>query len=473
MKVTILTEGGSERGMGHITRCLAIRDGLMSRGAECAIFVNPDSPGMKLPYQEEYTELDWLRDGDGPEHALKGANFAVVDSYRADREDYDRISSIMGTKVVMIDDYDRIDYPEGNVVCPSIYGTKMPYKEKKGVRYWLGPGYIFLRKEFYDVPERKIRKEVRKVFITLGGSDRGALAGRISGEIDRLSGGRMEITATAGADKPFSPAEMVRAMMDADICVSGGGQTLHELARTGLPTVAIRLADNQKMNVEGWAAAGFVEYAGNAEDRDVHIKAASKIISLFPGEIRENRSRVGLALVDGKGALRMADKMFEAAGEDSTGMRLRPAEEKDVEDIWRWRNHPDVRKRSIDSREIHFSEHREWFAAQLADGSSTIYISETGSDKTGQARFNRTGQKEARISVNLNPEFFGRGFGTWLIRKATERFLEEAPAVKEVLAEILPDNPASVRAFEKAGYSPRGEGVSGGKKVRIFVMERI
>ncbi len=39
-------------------------------------------------------------------------------------------------------------------------------------------------------------------------------------------------------------------MLSSDVAISAGGQTLYELARTGTPTVAVSVADNQKKNVE-------------------------------------------------------------------------------------------------------------------------------------------------------------------------------------------------------------------------------
>ncbi|MDQ7082427.1 MAG: glycosyltransferase [Aquificota bacterium] len=56
-----------------------------------------------------------------------------------------------------------------------------------------------------------------------------------------------------------SAEEMKNLMLDADIAISAGGQTLYELARVGVPTIAVAVAENQMWNVSEWQEAGFIE----------------------------------------------------------------------------------------------------------------------------------------------------------------------------------------------------------------------
>ena len=44
---------------------------------------------------------------------------------------------------------------------------------------------------------------------------------------------------------------------------------VYELARVGVPTMALAVAENQMYNVIGWQKAGFIEYAGWWEDPDL------------------------------------------------------------------------------------------------------------------------------------------------------------------------------------------------------------
>jgi RimJ/RimL family protein N-acetyltransferase len=60
------------------------------------------------------------------------------------------------------------------------------------------------------------------------------------------------------------------------------------------------------------------------------------------------------------------------------------------------------------------------------------------------------------ISVVVDSEKRGRGYGTELIKNGTDRYIQTTE-VPRVDAYIKKDNEASVRAFEKAGYQFRKE----------------
>lgn len=158
---------------------------------------------------------------------------------------------------------------------------------------------------------------------------------------------------------------------------------------------------------------------------------------------------------------------------DPEGIALRPVKKDDIRDLWLWRNHPETRKWSFCSDEIPFEQHERWFAAYLADAMHTILIAEDErGEKVGQARFEKKGNT-ASVSVNLNPAFFGKGYGSALISKATKSFLEESKDISTVAAEVIEGNIASLRAFQKAGYLIAKEGtVKGDKKVTLLVYKK-
>ena len=62
---------------------------------------------------------------------------------------------------VYIDDNKRLDYPKGIVVNGSIYAEELNYPHKNGPTYLLGIKYAPLRKEFWEVPEKKIKKRLK------------------------------------------------------------------------------------------------------------------------------------------------------------------------------------------------------------------------------------------------------------------------------------------------------------------------
>jgi spore coat polysaccharide biosynthesis predicted glycosyltransferase SpsG len=101
-------------------------------------------------------------------------------------------------------------------------------------------------------------------------------------------------------------------MLGADVAISGGGQTLYELAATGTPAVAIRLADNQTLNLRNLQAAGMLLWAGDAGDADLETMVTSALMVLAENRGRRTEmSRRGRALVDGRGAARVAAAVLD------------------------------------------------------------------------------------------------------------------------------------------------------------------
>jgi len=52
---------------------------------------------------------------------------------------------------------------------------------------------------------------------------------------------------------------MKRVMAASDMAISAAGQTLYELARIGVPTIATAVVKNQLNNVQGWEKWGLSE----------------------------------------------------------------------------------------------------------------------------------------------------------------------------------------------------------------------
>jgi RimJ/RimL family protein N-acetyltransferase len=126
---------------------------------------------------------------------------------------------------------------------------------------------------------------------------------------------------------------------------------------------------------------------------------------------------------------------------------------------------------SLSSEPIPWETHVKWFAARVASPVCLFYIATNSHDApVGQIRYEVAGT-EAVVSVSLAAEARGRGYGAALIVRGSEQCFAEAP-VKLIRAFIKPENSASVRAFERAGYADAGKTVERGQTVRQFVLER-
>lgn len=87
----------------------------------------------------------------------------------------------------------------------------------------------------------------------------------------------------------------------------------------------------------------------------------------------------------------------------------------------------------------------------------------------GVARFQRNGDM-AEISVNVAPERRGGGIGASLIIAGCAEHVRRFPTMT-IVAYIRPENIASQRAFERAGFAAGGSETVRGTNMLRFVFQ--
>jgi len=485
-KVVFFTEGGSRTGLGHLTRCAALADAIKERYPDTEVkFVVKDAEcarDLLKGIETKVVDFDWYKDNVRTMEEARGSSLIVIDSYVAEKSIYDGISEVTSGRLLMLDDYGRLDYPEGIVINPSIgNGASARGSQEEGT-YLTGGDYVILRKEFRDVPQKEIRETVKDVLLTFGGKDHSSfidgLAGYLLNKYDFnlhvvFSGDTSCLSSTdKGKNRiriysDLTAKGMLDLILICDLSISGGGQTLYELANCGVPTIGICMAENQMGNIKALAETGFLEYIGRYDEGKITEKMEQAIERLLSKDAREKVSNIGKGLVDGRGAIRIVERSIHKDPQ----LSLRQAGDGDSRDLWAWRNDPEVRRWCFQREEIRYEEHEKWFRNKMRDSNVKIYIAEEECGKVGQARFD-TDSGRTCISVNLNPAYLGKRMGGRIISLATRRFFEETPDVEKVEAEIAVDNIASRKAFSKAGYGFSHKGSKGDREMDVYVSER-
>ena len=325
-KVLILTEGGRNIGYGHLVRCLSLCQAFEAGDIKTEFIVNGENSIKDILRDRTVTVLNWVEEHRQLEQTVKDADAVLVDSYLAGIEVYQWISSNARTPVYL-DDTRRLDYPSGIILNWGIGAHNLRYPENENITYLLGPTYVSLRKPFWEIPAKEINETVHCVMVTFGGDDSKNITPRV---LDFLThrypalekrvviGSAFqntdEIKAAADAHTQliYSPgaAGMKTLMMEADIAVSSGGQTLYELARLGVPTIAVAVAENQRNNVAGWAETGFIENVGFWKDAGLIKKISAAFQRLHDMDRRVLSSETGRRLVPGNGADRIINHIF-------------------------------------------------------------------------------------------------------------------------------------------------------------------
>lgn len=125
----------------------------------------------------------------------------------------------------------------------------------------------------------------------------------------------------------------------------------------------------------------------------------------------------------------------------------------DVELYYNWANDPTVRSNSYASETIPYENHVNWFNLKLKDENCYMFLFQNHDNQNiGQVRIQKTDATSAIIGISTDENHRGKGYATKMIAIASDAFLAKNPEIC-ISAYIKLNNPASSKAFEKAGYS--------------------
>jgi len=465
MKCFILTEGSKKIGFGHITRCSALYQAFEEYGITPEFIVNGDNTVKRLLYGKKHRILNWVKKEKVLFKIIKDSAIVIIDSYLAGNNLYKKISNFVKLPVY-IDDNIRLNYPRGIVINGTINSEKFKYLKKNGVIYLLGSKYMPLRKEFWNVPKKIIRKNIENVMITFGGEDHANLTPRILKvftedypEIKKIviiGGGfrnidKIEKHKDNRIELMYSPdaTGMKEAMRKSDVAISAGGQTLYELARVGVPTIAVAVADNQINNVKGWQTTGFIEYAGWFEDEDILKKISLCFKKTECFNVRIVRNEISNKYIDGYGTLKTVK--YCICEYYKHNIRVRESKLKDMYAVLNISNEIDIRRNSFNSKKIRLNEHKSWYSNKLNDKNCVFLVAEIDNNIIGQIRF-EVNEDEAVISISIAKDFRGFGIGAVIIKKALSILKANKKNVVCVKAYVKKNNINSRKFFENNDF---------------------
>ena len=333
-------------GLGHLQRCISLAQALESIDVE-SVFLAYDYLEAITRIQRfgfevcELTISDLWKEQDSAftvDLAFESeCDAIVVDSYMANSEYISRVSN-NDLVTCVIDDTAGYSYPCQVVVNGNLNAKDLSYlPTPMDTLFLLGPQYLMLREEFSDKSNFVVRPTVHNILVVLGGSDSLELMPDILSMLDDMQDDFV-INAIIGPfannennvrqviDKSrhvinlfHSPDAIQELMMQADLAISAGGQTLYELLCVGCPTVPIEVARNQKKQLESLVELGYLHTICDGADNSVISTLADSVhLLLSDYQLRSNMSSVGQQLFDGQGALRVANLLKSAIRESST-----------------------------------------------------------------------------------------------------------------------------------------------------------
>ncbi|SJZ86162.1 Spore coat polysaccharide biosynthesis protein SpsG, predicted glycosyltransferase [Pilibacter termitis] len=320
--IYIFTEASDQIGYGHLTRCFALYDAAKFLGANCKIMLEGHVHNEMFFENREIEYCHWQEETCLSEIYLKNC-YCIIDSYLADKEIYDFVSQ-NAKRCVFIDDFKRLNYPNGILLNPLLLGETGYQLSGDDSIVLKGEQYVITRAEFRSEERNRFLTTIQRVLILFGGTD--ALGVRES-VVQHLSTKYPEIIfhVVIGNQQSIQEIEKeniryyyelqareLSTLMDSvDFAITAMGQTIFELLSLGVPFLPIQVADNQennKLSLKQYFPELLVYDARNKLDLE-------RIAQLF-GLVREEGYRKKftkqlLNLIDGCGANRVISILLD------------------------------------------------------------------------------------------------------------------------------------------------------------------
>lgn len=309
MNIFFRVDASVEIGTGHVMRCLTLADGLKGEGMNIFFVCRKTEGHMGQVIQERGYEV-LLLDYD-PFHMQKDVEIMlwhtldkeidvlIIDHYGIDIEWEKQIRPFV-KKIIVIDDLANRKH-DCDVLLDQNFFLNMEHRYEglvpENCRLLLGPRYLLLRKEFYEV-ERRRRTEVKHVFVFFGGSDPTEETKKALHALKKLQLNGVAIDVVVGNSNPNKTEiekfcaqiganfycqvnHMAELMAKADLALGAGGVTMWERCFAGLPSLVTIVANNQKKSAEDAAKAGAIELLGWHEDvtANTYIAGIKKILA--------------------------------------------------------------------------------------------------------------------------------------------------------------------------------------------------
>lgn len=392
-------------------------------------------------------------------------DWLVVDHYDLD-ETWERQMRRYADRLLVLDDLGNRSHDCDMLLDQNLFENpegRYAARVSQGCQLLLGPRYALLRDEFAACRNRVHPRSgaVRRALITFGGADPGNCTSIAIDAMESLVTVDVSTDVVIGTEHPnrleienrcrrpnFSlhvqTQRMAQLMAEADIAIAAGGSSTWERCCLGLPSLTVAIAENQLQVVRSAAKAGLLcELDANSMDA---ARLARQLLTLIEDSPRrEAMSRAGMALIDGRGSVRVA----RALGFFSVS--IRPASAADAADLFEWRNHPAVRSFSRTTAPLDWDEHRRWLGSVLGDPSRVLLIAESMGRAAGVVRFDIE-IDVAKISIYAVPERNPAASGAEVLAAAEYWLRENRREIREFAAVVLDGNVASHRLFVAAGF---------------------
>lgn len=363
VNIAIRTDASSVIGSGHLMRCLAIADELKNRGASvlfitvseeqkwidlirsrgftCETIETAHANGVsqtgsnckETHTRSRYYVVDWRKDSSQTKEIIEGKeiDWLIVDHYGLDWQWESSIKDCVH-RILVIDDLAERAH-DCDVLLDCVYGRKVgDYKSlvPRGCKLLLGAKYAPLRPEFlnwrdFALERRRNFQGVKKILVSLGGTDKSNLTEQVLNQLARLKlPDKIEIEVVVGLGFPHlkrvedqiallpikisldvGANNMASRIVEADLGIGAIGVSTWERFCLGLPAVNLITEAHQLAVVASLREQKFSGVLHSSKMSSEFAPFLKKLIfdKSYYREFANQCSRV----IDGNGLFRLVD----------------------------------------------------------------------------------------------------------------------------------------------------------------------
>lgn len=486
-------DASASLGIGHVMRCLTLANCLAQVDVK-SIFVCRELPlALKERLERAQHRVFLLENVETLDHEVAAISSfiarlesrpkaVVCDHYKRDADWQAQIRSMV-ERFVVIDDLADRQHVCDLLIDPSVDRQPNAYDRlvPRGTRRLTGSRYAMLRPEFSRLRQQMNLKDNGRIYereanasrivVSMGGSDPLNITGFILSALAALEPSArdtMHVDAIVGSSCPHveelrrqaanlpyhvtvhvDPPDIAKLLVNADLAFGAPGGSSWERCCLGVATILLVFADNQQFIATKLAERGAAIKLGTWPDvrpeavRDAYLSLQGNATVLT--DMRQSAR----ALCDGEGARRVAEAILDYRTNSGLPVRLRSMQEDDAATLFGFQTAPGARAYARKPQSPTWDEHRAWFGNRLTNKTCPIYMVEAGGMPAGMVRLDEiaTAEGAVEVSILIDPNAHGQGLGQVALRLLRLRHPDLT-----VIANVKPENVASQRIFEKAGY---------------------
>jgi len=332
-RIAFRVDGGAQIGMGHVYRSLAIANELCAIStADVQFLMSAEYPeGVKAVSSAGYTVRVVSSGGvDGVLEAIQeySPNIVVNDRPFLEKDYLDALAKLGASTVNLVDSLEDIEKPTEltSMIIATMHADQLELEDFYG-----GPEFAILRDSFAGHAP-SMRKRVREVAVSFGGSDPQGLTLKVLRALDGIVAEReLGVKAVLGPafshkqelegllpqlryqPKLFENIEhMAEILSHADLVFCAGGMTVYEIAALGIPGIVLCQNAKEKARMERFSKFGSILHLGlGTEAAEERVQETARELMSDVGR-RRLMSEAGRKLVDAKGAQRAAEVVKNA-----------------------------------------------------------------------------------------------------------------------------------------------------------------